>query len=164
MRRDGNEDAVLPGLRRSLEIDRFGFVAQVLATRYGCSLDRCDALNMFRDGSRIAANLQDASFEAYLARYAGGWPIKPQQRPSPVADAGGPSGFGPSPVPPGFQVPSSASIPPVSIMDPEPTGSTSASYSASERAAAAQARRTPATRARAQQAGPMPLQLGPRTE
>src|SRR5262249_35586177 len=106
-------EGLLPGLRRALETDRFGFVAQVLVSHYGCSPDHCDAFTLFRDSNRIGANLAEHTFDNLVARHVPDWQAK-TTRP---ALAGGAS-----PVPPGVNVPSAASIPPGSIMVPEPIG------------------------------------------
>jgi hypothetical protein len=149
IRANTSYEGVLPGVRRALEIDRYGFVAHVLAMSYGCSPDNCEALVLFRDPARITANLKDKTFDTYVARHAGGAAapqaaapqaaapqIDRRMRP-PVAAVGGP-GSGPggaSPVPPGFEVPSAASIPPVSIMAPEPGGQPNSGTASSEAAA-----------------------------
>jgi hypothetical protein len=106
-------EGALPGLRAALESDRFGFVAQVLASRYGCSAERCDAFTLFRDTVRLTNNLKEHAYDIYVARYAATWQARPSR--SPVA-----SNSGASVVPPGFNVPSAAAIPPVNIMVPEP--------------------------------------------
>ena len=51
--------AELEPLRSALELDRFGFVAHVLAGRDGCTTGECAALARFRDGSRVLANLRN---------------------------------------------------------------------------------------------------------
>ena len=77
-----------PTLQKSkLELDRFGFVAQVLATRYGCTAERCDALAMFRDPSRIQANLAAHTFDGLVERHAAAWSAPRQPSPVPVAQA-----------------------------------------------------------------------------
>jgi hypothetical protein len=122
LRAKASYEASLPGLRRSLEIDRFGFVAQVLATRYNCSADKCDMLGLFQDPTRLRENLKDRAFDAIVARNSAAWPAR-AARPATASAAPTATG-GASPVPPGFNVPSSSSIPPVSIMTPEaPAGS-----------------------------------------
>jgi hypothetical protein len=113
IRANTSYEAILPGVRRALEADRYGFVAHVLAASYGCSADACDALVLFRDSARISANLKDKTFDGYVTRNSAGWP---ERRSTPMAATGG----GASPVPRGFEAPSAASIPPVSIMTPEP--------------------------------------------
>jgi hypothetical protein len=111
LRANASYEGLLPGLRVALEYDRFGFVAQVLTTHYDCSADHCDALTLFRETGRISANLKDRPFDIYVAKYAASWSNRAR---APLL-----SSSGASPVPPGFNVPSAASIPPVSIMVPE---------------------------------------------
>jgi hypothetical protein len=113
LRANASYEGALPGLRAALESDRFGFVAQVLASRYGCSPEHCDAFTLFRDTARITNNLKEHAYDVYVARHAASWQARPSR--SPVA-----SSAGASVVPPGFNVPSAASIPPVNIMVPEP--------------------------------------------
>jgi hypothetical protein len=113
VRANASYEGALPGLRRALEIDRYGFVAQVLTSHYGCSADHCDAFTLFRDTDHIAANLKDRSFDSHVSRHAASW--RPGRSPATASSS--------SPVPPGFNVPSAASIPPVSIMVPEPPAS-----------------------------------------
>jgi hypothetical protein len=145
-------EGVLPGLRAGLEADRFGFVAQVLASQYGCTADNCNAFTLFRETKRINANLRERPFDLYVAKYAANWAT----RRTPVAASAGPGGA--SPVPPGFNVPSTASIPPVNIMIPEPP----ASAAAGSRAAPADATAsTPPPRRAAQPKPARPAQPKP---
>jgi hypothetical protein len=123
LRANASYEGALPGLRRALETDRFGFVAQVLASQYGCSADRCDAFTLFRDTNRLAANLGERPFDVAVARHAANWGTRPERAGGgerPIVSSRG------SPVPPGFNLPSSASIPPVNIMVPESAGSPAA--------------------------------------
>jgi len=120
-----NYDELLPGMRRALEADRFGFVAQVLTTAYGCSAQACGPFALFRDTARLRTNLAERAFDGFVARNSTAWatpPSGPNLAAVPPAAAPAPlTTGGPSPVPPGFKVPSASSIPPVSIMDPEPS-------------------------------------------
>ena len=172
IRANTSYEAMLPGVRRALETDRFGFVAHVLEVSYGCSPDVCEALVLFRDPARITANLKDKTFESYVTRHSGGVPAPQAAAPPvdrrarpPMAAVGGP-GSGPggaSPVPPGFEVPSSSSIPPVSIMAPEAGGQSSGTASSEAAAATPTPPRRPAAAqkaARPAQANP-PVQLVP---
>jgi hypothetical protein len=172
IRANTSYEAALPGVRRALETDRFGFVAHVLTTSYGCSPDICEALVLFRDPARITANLKDKTFENLMARHAGGAAAPQAAAPQvdrrtrpPMAAVAAP-GSGPggaSPVPPGFEVPSAASIPPVSIMAPEPGGQQSSGTASSEAAAVTPTpprRPTPQRAARPAPANP-PTQLVP---
>jgi hypothetical protein len=169
-RTKSSEDEVVPGLRPLLERDRYGIVAQVLAARDGCTPEGCDALYLFRDPSRITANLKDRTFEALVARYSARWPGLASEAEGPSASVpvvppttgtiGTPPGI--SPVPPGFNVPSAASIPPVSIMTPEPTTTSPAAESSPAVAPSPPERRrtTRAPSPRPAQAPP-PVQISP---
>src|SRR5262249_28230430 len=133
MRTNASYEGFLPGLRAALESDRYGFVAQVLAAQYGCSANRCDALTLVREANRINANLQEPPFNAYAAKNVANW----SQRTTNTNAGGAPvaSGTGASRVPPGFNVPSAAAIPPVSIMVPESTSTAAGAAPAGEAAA-----------------------------
>jgi hypothetical protein len=124
LRTNASYEGALPGLRRALEMDRFGFVAQVLASQYGCTSEHCEAFTLFRDTIRLAANLNERTYVITVGRNAANWGTRTERAgperaapERPVASSRG------SPVPPGFNLPSAASIPPVSIMVPEPSGS-----------------------------------------
>jgi hypothetical protein len=126
-------DGVLLPLRRSLESDRFGFVAHTLAEREGCTSENCKALSLLRDPSRVRANLSDRTLDRYLNRYVTAWA---QNSEAPVADAASVQ----APVQPGAQgqhkvlvdidFPTASSIPAVSIMNPEPKGPMTAAAAA----------------------------------
>jgi len=109
-KREPTYDARLNGLRRSLQADRYGFLAQVLATRESCSPSRCDGLERLSDPTRVRANLAERTFENLVARNAVAW----ANRAHPPMAATAPM--------PGANVsfPSASSIPPVSIMSTEP--------------------------------------------
>ncbi len=125
---DTTIDTVLSPLRRSLEADRFGLLAHVLATRDGCSSENCRALALLGDAGRVRANLSDATLQHYLDRYQPLWSKSPdvpvatsapgQLTPSQLLAAG----LGQHKVAASIDFPSAASIPAVSIMNPEPKG------------------------------------------
>jgi hypothetical protein len=132
-RRSGaNYESALAGLRHAAETDRFGIVAHVLADRDGCTADRCVAFGLLADTSQVSDNLRGHKYESYVMHHVAEWP---QSVLSPVA-ANAPSAS-PSPPPAplptqssasaavgkpnGLYFPSSSSIPPVSIMNAEPT-------------------------------------------
>ena len=117
----------LAGLRRAIELDRFGIAAHVLAVRDGCTAERCDAFALLGDANVIKSNLKAQVFDQYVSRYAANW--NKNAATAPVADrlpgAMAPVAILPeapakAPVPDKYDLPSSASIPPVSIMNPEP--------------------------------------------
>lgn len=119
-----NIDEVLLPLRRSLEADRFGIVAHVLAMRDGCTSEHCRAFALLHDASRVRANLSDATLAHHLERYLLVWAKSPE---APVADANPArsSATAQAAVPPHrvtIDFPTAASIPAVSIMNPEPSG------------------------------------------
>jgi hypothetical protein len=124
---------MLADLRRAVETDRYGLVAHVLATRDGCTAERCAAFALMRDPQRVSANLSQRTYDAHIARYSAAWPAT---APSPTANAAAPGLAGTTqPLPggtaalaapvvrppgPGVFFPSADSIPPVNIMTSEP--------------------------------------------
>jgi hypothetical protein len=93
----------------------------VLALRDRCTREDCKALALLRDPSRVRANLGEQSFDRYVERYAPAWAASADAA---VADAPPPQGAA-APAPHkivNIDFPSAASIPAVSIMNPEPTG------------------------------------------
>jgi hypothetical protein len=115
-----NIDDVLLPLRRSLEADRFGFLAHVLAVRDGCTSQNCKALAVLRDASRVRANLSAETLDRYLEHYLVLWAAAPDGAQAPSATAQ-PNTQGPRKAV-SIDFPTAASIPAVSIMNPEPTG------------------------------------------
>jgi len=122
--RNGDADfpAALAGLRRAIELDRFGIAAHVLAVRDGCTAERCAAFALLGDANVIKSNLKAQVFNQYVARYAADW-----NKLAPTAEKQAPvvsvlESTAPSKTPLGskYSFPSAASIPPVSIMNAEP--------------------------------------------
>lgn len=126
---------VVERLRGALEMDRFGVVAHVLTTR-GCTGPGCGDLKLLRDPARVLANMTSRAFEARIGAYAPTWPtggavtssVTPAASAPPLIAAVSPSPvIQPAPTTSGtssggrLDFPSAASIPPVSIMTPEPT-------------------------------------------
>jgi hypothetical protein len=117
-------DNILLPLRRSLETDRYGFAAHTLAVLDGCTPENCKTLSLLHDPSRVRANLSAQALDRYLDHYVALWAQAPD---TPVADAT--SSAPPATNGPGtagrkvmvdIDFPTAASIPPVSIMNPEP--------------------------------------------
>lgn len=136
--RDKSYQPAFDRLRRALEEDRFGLVAHVLATR-GCSPTECADLALFRDTDRVVANMKAQTFESRIGVHALAWQPNGPALAASAAASPSPSsplpstvmtGLSPMPPPPTttggpvpggkFDFPSSASIPPVSIMSAEP--------------------------------------------
>jgi hypothetical protein len=176
-RRDPSYDKALASVRQGLETDRFGFLAHVLALRDNCTALQCDALKVLRDPSRVQANLKEGAFDNYLARYSGNWSGRAVSASAPIADSmplspvasvpPAPFGTIATPLSSKYSFPSSASIPPVSIMNAEPSGPPAAAATAPPKEDAAQKRRAQRqTQQRSQAAGrapnrPMPLATQP---
>ena len=122
----GGESAGTVNVRRALEADRFGIVAHVLAARDGCTPKQCGSLLVFQDAGRISTNLAERAFEARVQTHMAGWPAAgsrllasspPAQPPAPAV---APPAVTATKTPNNLYFPSSASIPPVSIMTAEP--------------------------------------------
>ena len=104
-------------VRRALERDRYGLVAQVLTAREGCTQTQCAAFRSFMDSRQIAANMGDRVYDLLIGRYAASWNALPPAAAVPVA--GLPASV-PTGRPTNAEFPSSANTPAVSIMTPEP--------------------------------------------
>jgi hypothetical protein len=123
-RQGADVEDVLAPLRRSLETDRFGFVAHVLAIRDGCTGQNCQTLALFHNADRLRANLGANTLDRFVDHYAALWGTAsevPVAEATPPQPATGPSGQPPHKIV-NIDFPSAASIPAVSIMNPEPTG------------------------------------------
>jgi hypothetical protein len=60
-------------LRKSLERDRYGLVAQVLVARDGCTQFDCAIFRSLTDQQRVAANMDAHLYDTLVARYAPAW-------------------------------------------------------------------------------------------
>lgn len=143
----------LSALRRTVERDRYGLVAQVLTSREGCTTAApCPFFQSLTNPAQIASNMNERLYEGFVGRYAALWNT------AAAVSSGMPAGAVPAtpsaPVaalppgtvpPPGKPVsgdfPSAASIPPINIMTPEPAaqGAQSAARPADNAAATAHA-------------------------
>ena len=132
-------------LRKALERDRYGLVAQVLVARDGCTQFDCPAFRSLTDQQRVAANMDSHLYDTLVARYAPGWnaPATAPAMPATAALAGMPPSM-PTGRPTNAEFPSANSTPPVSIMNPEPTATTRQAAPAANAAAAPAASRAPA--------------------
>ena len=116
------DDVLLP-LRRSLEADPFGFLAHVLSIRDGCTNHNCKAFALLHDASQVRANLSADTLDRYLDHYLALWAKAPDGTladAAPAQTAAIPQG--PRKLTVNADFPTAASIPAVSIMNPEPTG------------------------------------------
>jgi hypothetical protein len=117
-------DDAVAALERSLQEDPFGLAADILVRREGCTAERCEAFSLFADPARLADNIRNKTFDANVARYTAAWGALQPGAPQSAAPAGVPAltpgGETRAPIPDKYQLPSAASIPPVSIMTDEP--------------------------------------------
>jgi hypothetical protein len=120
-RRDQGYESTIAGLRRTVAADRYGLASQVLATRDGCTADACDAFALVYDDKRLRANLKDRLFDVTVARYATNWPTRTRPLASSSPPSPTPGAVAVNPPGPNVSFPSSQSIPPVSIMNAEPS-------------------------------------------
>ena len=110
----------LEALRRAVEHDRYGLMAEVLVARDHCTPSDCAAFRSLIDRSRIAANIEERTYEAMIARYSPLWNAPPAAASGvaaiPPLIPGVPTGR-----PTNAEFPSASSTPPVSIMTAEPS-------------------------------------------
>src|SRR5271154_4014424 len=84
-------------LRRAIEHDRYGLVAQVLLVRERCTPMECPAYRSLTDSHQIITNMDARLYDGLVARYAPLWNLPP-----PVTTAStGPLGMMPQSVPTG---------------------------------------------------------------
>jgi hypothetical protein len=133
-------------LRKALERDRYGLVAQVLVARDGCTQFDCAIFRSLTDQQQVAANMDAHLYDMLVARYAPTWN-------APAMPASGAMAALPSTMPTGkptnAEFPSASSTPPVSIMNPEPPTAAARQAPAANAAAAPAARAPAATSAQA---------------
>ncbi len=112
----------LQALRRSIERDRYGLMAYVLLVRDHCTPSDCAAFRSLTDRNQIVANMDERVYDGLITRYAPSWNAP---APATAAIAGPLAGFPATMAtgrPTNAEFPSAASTPPVSIMNPEPSG------------------------------------------
>jgi hypothetical protein len=112
----------LAGVRLAVETDRFGIAAHVLEAREGCTPDHCDFLARLQTPSQVSENLRAHKYELVVAQHAPEWPQNELPAAAAAAAPATVASAAPATKPNNLFFPSSASIPPISIMTPEPTG------------------------------------------
>jgi hypothetical protein len=117
-------------LRRTLERDRYGLVAQVLVARDQCGEADCQAFRLFTDTARIRANMRDRLYDSTISRYAATWNGASAASPAIAAVAPAMPTPGTTGRPTTIDFPSAASIPPVNIMTSEPSNTPAAAAQA----------------------------------
>lgn len=150
----------IEALRRAVEHDRYGLMAQVLVVRDHCTPSDCAVFRSLTDRSRISSNIEERTYDALVGRYSLAWnappaPVVAAVPPVAALIPGVPTGR-----PTNAEFPSAASTPPVSIMTAEPT--TTSSHTAAAPAATPTpsprpaASASPAMAAAKKQAAPKP--------
>src|SRR3569833_3353232 len=127
----------LLALRRAVERDRYGLMGYVLLTRDHCTPSDCVAFRSVTDRQPLVNNMEGRTYEWLVTRYASQWNAPPPQVPQPAGLLAGLAPSAPTGKPTNAEFPSAASTPPVSIMTPEPTASTSRSVAPAAPGAAA---------------------------
>lgn len=118
-------------LRRAVERDRYGLTAYVLVARDGCTAAMCPAYRSLTDRRQIAANIEGRVYDGLVTRYTPAWsnvaavPESGSATPANSAAATAEPPSVPTGKPTDADFPSSASIPPVSIMTSEPAAASS---------------------------------------
>jgi hypothetical protein len=143
MQAGGGDGEVLKDLdaaRRGVARDRFGVAAYVLARDYGCTAAQCPVLSIVSDPAILKADLDSKPFETLIARHEVTWARPPAEPGTPLAAASPqisgaqasvplpgaglakatPQPGALHPIDPRWKLPSSDSIPAVSIMTAEP--------------------------------------------
>ena len=182
-----NMTAELAALRRAVERDRYGLVAQVLAENYRCTPTDCPAFRLFSNRRQVIANMEGRAFDGVVARYAASWITAAPAAattagpaaallgqapgatiaPAPAANLGQglATSLGPAPLtgkPTNADFPTAASTPPVSIMNPEPPPrSAAAAAPAGAVPPPAAAKKPPAPKPPRTSAASVPVQLSP---
>jgi hypothetical protein len=161
----------LQAVRRAVERDRYGLMAQALVARDHCTLSECPAFRAINDSHQIVANMDQRTYDGMVSRYAPSWN-------APAAAGGGAGGAVaalspsmPTGRPTNAEFPSAASTPPVSIMTPEPgpaaprapapAPAANTSAPAATPAPVLAAAKKPAPKPRHPPPAPAPVQLAP---
>ena len=132
-------------LRRAIERDRYGLMAQVLMARDQCTPAQCAAFRALTDSHQIVVNMAERTYDALISRYAPSWNA-PAAAPVAALSPSMPTGK-----PTNAEFPTAASTPAVNIMTPEPGPSPSRAS-----ASAPASTTTPASAANAALLSPRP--------
>jgi len=132
-------------LRRAVERDRYGLMAQVLMARDQCTPSQCAAFRALTDSHQIVVNMAERTYDALISRYAPSWNA-PAAAPVAAFSSSVPTGR-----PTNAEFPTAASTPAVNIMTPEPGPSPSRAS-----ASAPASTTTPASAANAALLSPRP--------
>ncbi len=117
----------MQALRRAVEHDRYGLMAQVLTARDRCTPTDCAVYRSLTDNHQIITNMDEHLFDAIVVRYAPSWNAPPvTAAPAGAAALSMLPPSMPTGRPTNAEFPSAANTPPVSIMTAEPGTGTAA--------------------------------------
>lgn len=158
----------LSALRRTVERDRYGLVAQVLMTREGCTTAApCPFFQSLINPTQISSNMNERLYDGFVGRYAPSWNTAATAPAAAPVAALPPGTVAPPGKPVSGDFPSAASIPPINIMTPEPVAQGTQSAARPADNAAAHAPAPKAAPPAAKKAAPQksraqaPVQLAP---
>src|ERR1700676_1605718 len=63
----------LQAVRRAIERDRYGLMAQALVARDHCTLSECPAFRAMTDTHQIVANMDERTYDGLVLRYSPSW-------------------------------------------------------------------------------------------
>jgi hypothetical protein len=108
-------------LKRAVERDRYGLIAQVIMVRDRCVVTDCPLFRALSDANQIKSNMNDRLYDTLVTRYSPSW-TSAAAAPQPAASAlaGAPAPNVPTGRPTTVDFANSASIPPVNIMTADP--------------------------------------------
>lgn len=115
-------------LKRAVERDRYGLVAQVVMIRDRCVVTECPLFRALSDTNQIKANMNERLYDTLVVRYSPSWTNAAAAAPSPAAGLL-PAGNTPSGRPSTVDFATSSAIPPVSIMTADPPAPAAAARS-----------------------------------
>lgn len=140
----GNARSLTPEqqvLKRAVERDRYGLVAQVVGVRERCVVTDCPLFRVLSDSNQVKANMNDRLYDTLVARYSPSWTSAAAAPPSSAAGLLPPSM--PSGRPTSVDFANSASIPAVNIMTADPPAQSAAPAAKQQAAAPAAAPSSP---------------------
>jgi hypothetical protein len=108
-------------LKRAVERDRYGLVAQVIMLRDRCIVTDCPLFRVLSDTNQIKANMNERLYDTLVVRYSASW-TSAAAAPVPSTPTAGllPGSNAPTGRPSTVDFATSAAIPPVNIMTADP--------------------------------------------
>src|SRR3981081_1236690 len=84
-------------LRRAIERDRYGLMAQVLVARDQCTPSQCAPFRALTDSRQIVANMTERTYDGLISRYAPSWNAPAAAAPVAALSSSVPPGKPPNP-------------------------------------------------------------------